>query len=54
MKPHYLYDDLGTRYHLASSRGGKALNWLFVPGGPGFDSSYFLPLAQNLNVDGNV
>ncbi len=50
----YFYDENEIRYNLASTNGGKAFNWLFVPGGPGADSSYFLSLVQLLQPPGNA
>lgn len=50
----YFYDDSGIRYTLASTSGGKSLNWLFIPGGPGADSSYFLSLIELYQFPGNV
>lgn len=47
-KMNCLYDEHKVRYTLVSSNGGKAINWLFFPGGPGCDSLYLLPLAQEL------
>ena len=49
----YLYDENQVRYHLASSHNGKAFNWLFIPGGPGADSSYLLNLVHLLELPGN-
>lgn len=55
MKMHnYLYDSNFVRYKLVKSNPGNALfNWLFIPGGPGADSIYFVSLIHNLNVPGN-
>lgn len=53
-KMNYLYDEHKVRYTLVSSNGGKAINWVFFPGGPGCDSLYLLPLAQELKLDGNI
>ena len=50
----YLYDAQYVRYRLVKSNSGPAYNWLFVPGGPGVDSSCFLPLVQALNIPGNI
>lgn len=33
--------------------GNQAFNWLFIPGGPGADSKYFLDLITHLDVSGN-
>jgi pimeloyl-ACP methyl ester carboxylesterase len=50
----YLYDDNFVRYQLVKTNPGTAIyNWLFVPGGPGADSSYLLSLTQELDLPGN-
>lgn len=50
----YFYDDNLVRYQLVKSNPGEIIcNWLFVPGGPGVDSSYFLTLIEELDVAGN-
>ncbi|MES2215156.1 MAG: alpha/beta hydrolase [Pseudomonadota bacterium] len=51
---HYFYDENNVRYTLVSTRGGKAINWIFIPGGPGFDSSGFRSLTDILDLPGNV
>jgi pimeloyl-ACP methyl ester carboxylesterase len=40
-----------TRYELITESSG-ALNWLFLPGGAGMDSSYMHGLIQNLELPG--
>lgn len=50
----YFYDENKTRYTLVSTKGGKPLNWLFIPGGPGCDSDYLLSLIELLNLPGNI
>jgi pimeloyl-ACP methyl ester carboxylesterase len=50
----YFYDEDHVRYELYQSNGGKAFNWLFLPGGPGVDSSYFRSLIDQLDLPGNV
>ncbi len=50
----HFYDKNNVRYTLASTQGGKPLNWLFIPGGPGCDSSYLDGLAQLLQLCGNT
>jgi pimeloyl-ACP methyl ester carboxylesterase len=50
----YLYDTAQVRYELYQTNGGKNNNWLFIPGGPGVDSSYLRDLVQELNLPGNV
>ena len=40
-KFNYFYDDNHVRYNLVATNGKEKLNWLFFPGGPGADSSYF-------------
>ncbi len=48
------FDENFTRYKLIKSNPGKiACNWLFLPGGPGIDSNYLLPLVKEIEVDGN-
>ena len=42
------------RFNLISTRGKAGFNWLFFPGGPGADSSYFFDLVELLNLEGNV
>lgn len=50
----YLYDRNKVRYQLAKSNPGNVIcNWLFIPGGPGADSSYFLNLINQLDNPGN-
>jgi pimeloyl-ACP methyl ester carboxylesterase len=50
----YFYDDNSVRYQLVKTNPGHIVyNWLFVPGGPGVDSSYFLTLINELDVPGN-
>lgn len=48
-----MWDDRGTQYTLVQSNAGT-YNWLFVPGGPGADSGYFLPLIQELYLPGKT
>ena len=50
----YFFDSNQVRYELVKTSGGKALNWLFLPGGPGADSSYFHSLIDLLDLPGNV
>lgn len=50
----YLYDSNHVRYELYQTNGGKPYNWLFLPGGPGADSSYLRSLVDELNLPGNV
>lgn len=47
------YDSHGTRYQLAKTTKGS-INWLFLPGGAGADSCYFLPLIEQLKIPGNI
>lgn len=51
---HYLYDQNNIRCNLIQSKNGKAINWLFVPGGAGIDSRYLKSLVKNLELPGNV
>jgi len=50
----YFYDCDHVRYELCQTNGQKPYNWLFFPGGPGADSSYFHGLIEVLNLPGNV
>lgn len=51
---HYLYDTNRTRLHLVKSvPGAKVINWLFLPGGPGVDSSSLADLVKQMNLPGN-
>ena len=50
----YLYDSNHVRYELYQTNEGKPYNWLFFPGGPGCDSSYFHSLIDELDLPGNV
>ncbi len=50
----FLWDENSTRYQLVQSNGTKPYNWLFLPGGPGADSRYFIPLIKDLHLPGNV
>ncbi|MBJ7450137.1 MAG: alpha/beta hydrolase [Parachlamydiales bacterium] len=45
-------DENLTRYQLASSSEGTDINWLFLPGGPGCDSSIFNDLINSLKLPG--
>ena len=50
--PKYLFDENRIRYQLVAqnSQREKTLNWLFIPGGPGCNSSSLLDLAQMLEL----
>jgi len=53
---YFLYDENSTRLKLVKSIAGsssKVLNFIFLPGGPGADSSYYMPLLNNMNAAGN-
>lgn len=50
----YFWDENKVRYNLVTANAGPAYNWLFFPGGPGADSSYFLDLVNLLNLPGNT
>ena len=42
-----------TRQRLVKSNPGMPMaNWLFIPGGPGADSMYFLDLIEQLEMPG--
>lgn len=49
-----LYAKNGARLSYIKSAGDKSYNWIFVPGGPGFDSGYYLSLINLLNLPGTV
>ena len=54
MSTNYLFTDDHTRLQLIKSCGGSTIfNWLFLPGGPGCDSNYLLPLVNQLELPGN-
>ena len=42
------WDQNGVRYRLLKSVSGQDYNWLFFPGGPGFDSRYLLSQWKSL------
>jgi pimeloyl-ACP methyl ester carboxylesterase len=48
----YNYDINNIRYSLVKSIG-KGLDWIFIPGGPGADSSYLLDIINNIEAQGN-
>ncbi|WP_010303137.1 alpha/beta fold hydrolase [Candidatus Odyssella thessalonicensis] len=50
----YFYDGNQIRYTLVSTNGNSALNWLFIPGGAGADSSYYKSLTDHLHCSGNT
>lgn len=50
----YTYDSNNIRYALYQTNGIENYNWLFFPGGPGVDSSYFHGLVKILNLPGKV
>ncbi len=50
----YLYDANHTRLCLSKSvPGEKLFNWLFLPGGPGVDSSSLTDLVKQMHLPGN-
>jgi len=53
-KVNYFYNKDQVRLNLVSTRGKESVNWLFFPGGPGADSSYFFDLVNLLELPGNV
>jgi len=53
-KQNHFFDAHHVRYELYQTNGGSSYNWLFFPGGPGADSSYFKGLIDNLSLPGNV
>jgi len=50
----YFFDSNHVRYELYQTSGKESYNWLFFPGGPGLDSSYFRSLVDILDLPGNV
>lgn len=52
----YSYDQNGVRYQLVNSNpvDNKNWNWIFIPGGPGYDSSSLLGLTQILDLPGKT
>lgn len=52
----FLWDEKKVRYRLTESNPSvsRVYNWLFFPGGPGIDSSYFSTLTPKLNLPGNI
>lgn len=50
----YTYDSNHVRYEHYQSNDDQPLNWLFLPGGPGADSSYLHSLIDELDLPGNV
>lgn len=52
----YQFDEHRIRYQCVAqnSQAEKTFNWLFIPGGPGCDSSSLLDLTQILELPGNV
>jgi len=48
-----VFDEFGTRYTLVQANPGSD-NWLFVPGGPGFDATSLLPLVNQLELPGKT
>lgn len=51
---HYVYDSNHVRYELVRADDREPYNWIFLPGGPGGDSSYLLGLIENVDLPGNV
>ena len=47
-KHNYFYNQNQVRFNLISTAGNQSFNWLFFPGGPGADSSYFFDFENNL------
>lgn len=47
------YDTYGTKYTQIQTDEAN-LNWVFLPGGPGVQSDYFIPLIEHLTLPGNV
>jgi pimeloyl-ACP methyl ester carboxylesterase len=49
----YFYDEHHVRYEWVGTQDGS-YNWLFLPGGPGANSSYLYSLTNHLNLPGNT
>jgi len=53
-KNNYFYDENFVRYQLVKTNPGAVINnWIFLSGGPGIDSYYFLSLIEELDMPGN-
>ena len=53
-RPNCLFDKFGNRFRLIrSSADTRAYNFVFLPGGPGACSDYFLPLIERLALPGH-
>ncbi len=52
MTKKYLWNEYGLRLQLIQSKGGKAWNWLFLPGGPGLGSESLVHLTASLSLPG--
>ena len=52
----YFWDENSVRYNLINfiNDNRVAYNWLFLPGGPGLDSSYLKDLGTQLELPGNT
>jgi len=54
MKKKYLWNKYGLRLQFIKSQGGRAWNWLFLPGGPGLGSESLSGLTACLNLSGTI
>lgn len=52
--PDHFSDSNHVRYELFRKNEEKPYNWIFFPGGPGADSSYFYSLLEIVTLPGNV
>lgn len=53
LKSHCVYNEHWVRYQLVKSLASSTTcNWLFLPGGAGADSCYYLSLIEELEVPG--
>lgn len=50
----YFFTKDHVRFDLYQTNGSAPYNWLFIPGGPGGDSSYLKPLIDLVTLPGNV
>ena len=48
----FFYDKNQVRYELVDSYEGYPYNWLFLPGGPGANSSYLPPILKLYSARG--
>lgn len=54
MSSHQIWTNSKARLTLCRSNNEKNFNWLFLPGGPGLGSEYFIDLVNILNLPGKT